>query len=225
MRRAARAFNSMQARLKDYIEDRGRILAAIAHDLKTPLALLRLRTEALSDDAELKAKFEGDLQRMERLVAETLDFVRTLDSPEATQPVDMVALFESLKADTAALRWQLEIIGTARPYPGRAQALQRCVTNLVENAVRYGERARIALEDSDDALRIRIRDEGPGIPERELERVFEPFYRIEASRSRATGGTGLGLAIARTIARAHGGNVTLRNAQGGGLEALLVLPR
>ena len=147
------------------------------------------------------------------------------DSPEATQPVDMVALFESLKADTAALRWQLEITGTARPYPGRAQALQRCVTNLVENAVRYGERARIALEDSDDALRIRIRDEGPGIPERELERVFEPFYRIEASRSRATGGTGLGLAIARTIARAHGGNVTLRNAQGGGLEALLVLPR
>lgn len=225
VRRAARAFNSMQARLKDYIEDRGRILAAIAHDLKTPLALLRLRTEALSDDAELKAKFEGDLQRMERLVAETLDFVRTLDSPEATQPVDMVALFESLKADTAALRWQLEITGTARPYPGRAQALQRCVTNLVENAVRYGERARIALEDSDDALRIRIRDEGPGIPERELERVFEPFYRIEASRSRATGGTGLGLAIARTIARAHGGNVTLRNAQGGGLEALLVLPR
>ena len=173
VRRAARAFNSMQARLKDYIEDRGRILAAIAHDLKTPLALLRLRTEALSDDAELKAKFEGDLQRMERLVAETLDFVRTLDSPEATQPVDMVALFESLKADTAALRWQLEITGTARPYPGRAQALQRCVTNLVENAVRYGERARIALEDSDDALRIRIRDEGPGIPERELERVFE----------------------------------------------------
>jgi len=225
VRRAARAFNSMQARLKDYIEDRGRILAAIAHDLKTPLALLRLRTESLSGDAELKAKFEGDLKRMERLVAETLDFVRTLDSPEAAQPVDMQALLETLKADSAALGWQVEITGSATPYPGRVQALQRCITNLVENAVHYGKRARVALEDTDDALRIRIRDAGPGIPQAELERVFEPFYRLEASRSRATGGTGLGLAIARTIARAHGGNVTLRNAEGGGLEALLTLPR
>jgi signal transduction histidine kinase len=225
VRRAARAFNSMQARLKGYIEDRGRILAAIAHDLKTPLALLRLRTESLAEAPELKAKFEGDLQRMERLVAETLDFVRALDSPEAMQPVDMLALLEALKADTAGLGWQLDISGAARPYPGRAQALQRCLTNLVENAVRYGKRARVALEDSDDALRIRIRDQGPGIPEPELARVFEPFYRVEASRSRATGGTGLGLAIARTIARAHGGDVTLRNAEGGGLEALLTLRR
>jgi len=225
VRRAARAFNSMQARLKDYIEDRGRILAAIAHDLRTPLALLRLRTEALSNDAELKGKFESDLQRMERLVAETLDFVRALDSPEAARPLDVVALLESLKADGAALGWQIEITGSARPYPGRAQALQRCVTNLVENAVRYGKRALIAIEDADDALRIRIRDEGPGIPEQELERVFEPFYRLEASRNSATGGTGLGLAIARTIARAHGGNVSLRNVKGGGLEALLTLRR
>jgi signal transduction histidine kinase len=225
VRRAARAFNSMQARLKDYIEDRGRILAAIAHDLKTPLALLRLRTEALSNDTELKAKFEGDLQRMERLVTETLDFVRTLDSPEAARPVDVGALLESLKDDTATLGWDVEIAGQARPYPGRAQALQRCLTNLVENAVRYGARARVALEDSDDALRIRIADKGPGIPDHELERVFEPFYRVDASRNRETGGTGLGLAIARTIARAHGGNVTLRNAEGGGLEALLTLPR
>ncbi len=225
VRRAARAFNSMQARLKDYIEDRGRILAAIAHDLKTPLALLRLRTEALSYDAELKTKFEGDLKRMEQLVAETLDFVRTLDSPEAARPVDVVALLETLKADTAALGWRVEIAGRAKPYPGRAQALQRCVTNLVENAVRYGKSASIALEDTDDELRIRVRDQGPGIPERELERVFEPFYRLEASRNRATGGTGLGLAIARTIARAHGGTVTLRNPEGGGLEAVLILPR
>lgn len=225
VRRAARAFNSMQARLKDYIEDRGRILAAIAHDLKTPLALLRLRTEGLSHDAELKAKFEGDLKRMEQLVAETLDFVRTLDSPEAAQPVDVVALLESLKADTAALGWNVEIAGHAKPYPGRVQALQRCVTNLVENAVRYGKSASIALDDSDDELRVRVRDQGPGIPERELERVFEPFYRLEASRNRATGGTGLGLAIARTIARAHGGTVTLSNPEGGGLEALLTLPR
>ena len=119
----------------------------------------------------------------------------------------------------------MEVAGHARPYPGRVQALQRCVTNLVENAVRYGGHARIALEDSDEALRIRVVDKGPGIPERELERVFEPFYRLEASRNRATGGTGLGLAIARTIARAHGGNVTLRNTEGGGLEALLTLPR
>jgi signal transduction histidine kinase len=137
----------------------------------------------------------------------------------------MLALLEALKADTAALGWQIDIAGSARPYPGRAQALQRCLTNLIENAVRYGKRASVALEDSADELRIRIRDEGPGIPEAALERVFEPFYRLEASRSRATGGTGLGLAIARTIARAHGGDVTLRNADGGGLEALLTLRR
>lgn len=224
VRRAARAFNSMQARLKEYIEDRGRILAAIAHDLKTPLALLRLRTEALGD-GELKTKFEGDVQRMERLVSETLDFVRALDSPEPARPTDVVALLESLKADTAPLGWRLEISGTARPYPAKVQALQRCITNLVENAVRYGKHARIALQDGDDALRIRICDDGPGIPEGELERVFEPFYRLEASRNRATGGAGLGLAIARTIARAHGGELTLRNAPGGGLEALLSLPR
>ncbi|MGA8049938.1 MAG: sensor histidine kinase, partial [Burkholderiales bacterium] len=135
------------------------------------------------------------------------------------------ALLESLKADGAALGWQVEITGGAKPYPGRVQALQRCITNLVENAVRYGTRARVSLEDADDALRIRIRDDGPGIPEPELERVFEPFYRLESSRNRTTGGTGLGLAIARTIARAHGGDVTLRNDEGGGLEALLLLPR
>jgi len=225
VRRAARAFNSMQARLKGYIEDRGRILAAIAHDLRTPLALLRLRAEALPEDAELRSKLEGDVQRMERLVSETLDFVRALDSPEPARPVDVVALLESLKADTQALGWAVEITGSARPYPGRVQALQRCITNLVENAVRYGKRARIDLEDGSDALRVRIRDEGPGIPAGEIERVFEPFYRLEASRNRATGGTGLGLAIARTIARAHGGNVVLRNLEGGGLEALLTLPR
>jgi signal transduction histidine kinase len=225
VRRAARAFNSMQARLKEYIEDRGRILAAIAHDLKTPLALLRLRTESLPADAELKAKFEGDVQRMERLVSETLDFVRALDSPEAARPVDVLALLESLKTDTALLGWQVEISGSAQPYPAKVQALQRCITNLVDNAVRYGKRARIILEDASDALRIRIQDDGPGIPDGALERVFEPFYRLEASRNPATGGSGLGLAIARTIARAHGGNVELRNLEGGGLEALLVLRR
>ncbi|MDA8110759.1 MAG: ATP-binding protein [Betaproteobacteria bacterium] len=225
VRRAARAFNSMQARLKGYIEDRGRILAAIAHDLKTPLALLRLRAEALPEDAELRAQLEGDVQRMERLVSETLDFVRALDSPEPARAVDVLALLESLKADTQALGWQVDIGGSARPFTGRVQALQRCIANLVENAVRYGKRARVTLEDSEEALRVRIRDAGPGIPETELERVFEPFYRLETSRNPATGGAGLGLAIARTIARAHGGNVVLHNAEGGGLEALLTLPR
>lgn len=222
---AARAFNTMQQRLVAFIRDRTRILAAMSHDLKTPITRLRLRAELL-DDAALRVKFEKDLAEMESMVSATLDFMRGVENREARQPLDVMALLESLQEDAAELKGRVEIEGAAlKPYHGLAQALKRCLRNLIDNAVRYGKSATVRVEDSAAMLRIRVRDEGPGIPEGELERIFEPFHRLEGSRSRDTGGTGLGLGIARNIARAHGGDIVLGNLPQGGLEAVLTLPR
>ena len=223
--RAARAFNTMQARLAGYIRDRTRVLAAMSHDLKTPVTRLRLRSELLGDP-QLKEKFTKDLDEMESMVSATLDFLRGLENREPVKPVDIMALLESLQADLREIGGAVEIEGaTVRPYPGGPQALKRCLGNLIENAVKYGQSARVLVDDDDARLEIRIQDQGPGLPPAELERVFEPFYRVEGSRSRETGGTGLGLTIARGIAEAHGGSLVLRNRAQGGLEAVLVLPR
>jgi signal transduction histidine kinase len=223
--RAAKAFNAMQGRLARFISDRVRILAAMSHDLKTPITRMRLRTEMLEDEA-VRAKFERDLAEMESMVTQALEFMRDSSAEEPVQQVDIMALLETLQSDCRDAGKRVEIAGrVAQPYAGRPLALRRCLTNLVENAVRYGEAASIEVEDGAREIVVRIRDRGPGIPEGELERVFEPFYRGEASRSRETGGTGLGLGIARNIARAHGGDIVLRNHPGGGLEAVLTLPR
>ena len=223
--RAARAFNTMQRRLSRFIADRTRIFTAMSHDLKTPITRLRLRAEMLEDEA-LRAKFAKDLDEMESMVAQTLDFLRDASTQEAVQRIDAMALFESLQADYQDTGGRIEIQGSvAQPYPGRPLALRRCLTNLVDNAIRYGGNATIKVKDSADRLSIRILDDGPGIPEQELEQAFAPFFRGEASRSRDTGGTGLGLGIARNIARAHGGDLVLRNRPEGGLEAILTLPR
>ncbi|MDP2784518.1 MAG: ATP-binding protein [Sulfurimicrobium sp.] len=225
VRRAAHAFNTMQSRLVSYIQERTRILAAMSHDLKTPITRLRLRAELLEDD-DLRMKFVKDLEEMESMVAATLDFMRGVDSQEARQPVDIMALLESIQADGKEMGQEIHIQGTiSRPYVGAPNALKRCLGNLIDNAIKYGMRADIALSDSEKGLEIRIRDDGPGVPETQLERVFEPFFRLEESRSRDTGGTGLGLSIARNIAQSHGGELVLRNHATGGLEALLVLPR
>jgi signal transduction histidine kinase len=224
-RRAARAFNTMQQRLSRFIADRTRIFTAMSHDLKTPITRLRLRTEMLDDEA-LRAKFAKDLQDMEAMVRQTLDFMRDASTQEAVQLVDAMALAESLQTDYQDTGSKVAIIGKiAQPYPGRPIALKRCLTNLLDNAIRYGGSAMIKLEDRIDGLTIRVLDDGPGIPEQELEQAFEPFFRAEASRNRATGGTGLGLGIARNIARAHGGDLVLHNRVEGGLEAELTLPR
>ena len=223
--RAARAFNTMQARLAAYIRDRTRVLAAMSHDLKTPITRLRLRAELLADP-QAREKFTKDLDEMETMVGASLDFLRGQESGERVQPVDVTALLESLQADMAEMRGPVRIEGSAKtPYPGRPQALKRCLANLLENAVKYGKSARVVVNDSNARLEIRIQDEGPGLPETELEKVFEPYFRVEGSRSRETGGTGLGLTIARGIAEAHGGELSLRNCEGGGLEATLRLPR
>ncbi|HET8745822.1 MAG TPA: ATP-binding protein [Ramlibacter sp.] len=225
IRRAALAFNSMQQRLVRFIEDRTRIFAAMSHDLKTPITRMRLRTDLLEDE-ELRQRFEADLKEMETMVTQTLEFMRGMGSGEARQEVDVNALLESLQSDNEAMGREVRLEGQARAaYPAQVSLLRRCLANLVDNAVTYAERATLRVEDTPQALVIRVLDDGPGIPEKEREKVFEPFYRLEASRSRATGGTGLGLAIARNIARLHGGDIALRNRSPRGLEATLTLPR
>jgi signal transduction histidine kinase len=223
--RAARAFNAMQQKLSRFISDRTRIFAAMSHDLKTPITRLRLRAELL-DDAELRTKFVKDLEEMEAMVSAALDFMRGVDQQAPAQPVDVMALLESLQSDAREIGSDVAIEGAVQaPYRGHAQTLKRCIGNLIDNAVKYGKRATLVVADTPAALTITVRDEGPGIPGEELERVFEPFYRLDASRNRATGGSGLGLPIARNIARAHDGELQLRNRAGGGLEAVLTLPR
>lgn len=223
--RAARALNTMQSRLIAYLDERTRVLAAMSHDLKTPITRLRLRAELLEDSA-LKAKIAADLEETQSMVGAALDFLRGAARDEAMQPVDVTALLESLQADLRDVGADVSIEGAAaKPLLARPQALKRCVSNLLDNAIKYGARARIVVEDDDRQLRIRILDEGPGIPADEMSKVFEPFYRVESSRNRATGGTGLGLSIAKGIAEDHGGSLALSNRAGGGLEATLALPR
>lgn len=219
------AFNRMKARVHEYVLERTRLLGAISHDLKTPITRLRLRTEMLAD-AELRAKMQRDLDEMEAMVASTLEFFRNLGREPERRPIDVGALVESVCEDRRESGHTVSIDGSPRlPYDGHPHALRRCLENLVENAVRYGGKtAHIEIDDSAESLRIAVRDRGPGIPEAELERVFEPYYRLECSRNPESGGVGLGLSIARNIARWHGGEVRLRNAEGG-LVAELLLPR
>lgn len=225
VRRAAAAFNTMQARLQTYLRERERMLAAVSHDLRTPITRLRLRTELIKDEA-LRTKFAHDLAEMEAMTAAALDFLRGVNKDEPVQPVDVMALLESLQADMEEAGHAVQVQGQAvAPYPARPLALKRCLVNLIENAIKYGARAEVRVEDSAGQLRFVVADNGLGIPEAEIERVFEPFYRIEGSRSRTTGGVGLGLSVARDVARAHGGELTLRNRVTGGLEAILTLPR
>ncbi len=223
--RAARAFNTMQQRLVATIEERMRMLTAMSHDLKTPITRMRLRADLL-DDEELRGRFEADLREMEAMVTQALEFMRGESAHEPEEPVDIVAVLQQVAADNAAMGRSVTV--RAHPVPelrASPRLLKRCIANLVDNAAIYGKGAEIEIEDHPDRVEIRVRDHGLGIPERDLERVFEPFFRLDPSRSRETGGTGLGLSIARNIARAHGGDVRLRNAAGGGLEAILTLAR
>jgi signal transduction histidine kinase len=224
LRDAARAFNTMQDRLRRYLDSRSRVLAAMSHDLKTPLTRLRLQVEAL-DGHPMQERIGHELDEMETMVHQALSLFRGLDDGEPVTAVDINALLARIAEECAVLGGEVSISGQAlQPFTGKAQALKRCLTNLIVNAIKFGGRARVIVEDGAQ-LTIRVRDEGPGIPPEELERVFEPFHRLESSRNRDSGGTGLGLTIARDIAQAHGGVLTVQNLPAGGLEALLVLPR
>lgn len=225
MQHAARAFNLMQTRLLEYLQSRARIHAAMSHDLKTPITRLTLRAEFLEDPV-LRAKFVKDLEEMESMVTTSLDLMRGIGNGEPVQTVDIMALLESIQEDQMEMGGKVEIPESGKiHYSGKPQALKRAIVNLVENAIKYGQKAVISIEDDSRELRIRVRDEGPGVPPEKLELLTEPFYRIETSRCRDTGGTGLGLAIAKAIAEIHGGSLTLSNHAQGGLEATLSLSR
>lgn len=224
IRQTAVAFNRMQERLQRFVEDRTRMLAAIGHDLRTPLTSLRLRAEFVSDP-EVQEKMLNTLGEMQTMTEAALAFAREEATVEATRTVDLPALVESLCDDLAELGQDVTFVGGPQiRYRCRPDALRRAIRNLVENAVRYGERARVHLARSADNVDIVIEDDGPGIPREAVERVFAPFFRMEHSRNRETGGVGLGLSIARAIARHHGGDVVLGNRQRG-LRAIISLPR
>jgi signal transduction histidine kinase len=224
MQRAARAFNRMQERLRRLIESRTQMLAALSHDLRTPLTLLRLRTEEVADGEE-RDKMLATIAEMDEMIGSTLAFARDEVRAEPRRRVDIAALIESVVDDMADAGLPVSMTA-AQPAIHECQpgALKRALTNLLDNAVKYGKRAQAALNRTPEAIEITIDDEGPGIPEAELAKVFQPFYRVEESRSRDTGGTGLGLAITQAIVQAHGGELTLANRPGGGLRATIKLP-
>ena len=223
-RETVRAFNLMRARLDRYVRDRTAMLAAVSHDLRTPIASLRLHAEFV-EDAETKAKILAALDEMQRMTEDALAFIREDMHREETRTVDLHALVDSVAADLAELGHDIAVADSERVLAAcRPAALRRALRNLLENAAAYGGRARVRIERDDAELRVVIEDEGSGIAEADLERVFEPFVRLEASRSRDTGGSGLGLAIARGIVRGHGGDIMLANRAEGGLRATVALP-
>ncbi|WGF87957.1 ATP-binding protein [Marinivivus vitaminiproducens] len=224
LRESTAAFNAMQERLTRFVHGRTRMLAAISHDFRTPITAMKLRAEMIEDE-DLKAAMMRSLAEMRDMVDATLAFVREDAAQEQTRMVDLVALTEALAEDRMAGGHEVEVSGPERlPYRCRPTFLRRALDNIISNAIRYGRRARVALAESAGSIRITVDDDGPGIPDGMMEEVFEPFTRLEESRSTETGGVGLGLAIARSCIRSHGGEVTLSNRPGGGLRAEIVLP-
>lgn len=223
--RAAQAFNVMQRRIADHMAERLRILAAISHDLQTPITRMRLRAELL-DHAELQGKLQADLDAMQALVQEGIAYARSAHgAAEVPMRVDLDAMLDSLVCDWRDGGHAVSLVGqVGHPVMMRPQTLRRIVTNLVDNAVKFAGEVEIAVEAAADQLAVVVHDRGPGIDPSELEAVLQPFYRLESSRNRATGGTGLGLAIAAELAATLGGRLTLTNRAGGGLEARLDLP-
>ena len=223
VRRMTVAFNRMQSRLRRFVEDRTRMIAAISHDLRTPITSMRLRAEFIEDE-ETRSKLISSLDEMKAMSEATLAFSREDAANEPTRAVDINALLESLCADLSELGWQVDFReGERIVWRCRPDALRRAFRNVIENAVRYGSRARVGVAASRDGLDVTVSDDGPGIAEADRERVFDPFVRLEDSRNRNTGGVGLGLSIARSILRAHGGDTEIV-AAGPGLTVRMHLP-
>ncbi len=219
------AFNEMRERLRRFIDDRTHMLAATSHDLRTPLTSLRLRAE-LVEDEDLRAKMLANLDEMQRMVSAMMAFAREDTVREDARDVDLRALIESIVGDLndighpADLTAGDRIVLRCRPF-----ALTRALRNLIENAARHGGGAKITAREAGQSVEIVIEDDGPGIPEDHLERVFDPFVRLDEARSQETGGMGLGLAIARSVIRSHGGEIAVANREEGGLRVVVTVPR
>lgn len=220
----ARAVNDMQERIQCYLDDRQRLFASISHDLKTPITRLRLRAELLEKE-KVRNAFREDLEDLEIMVKASLQCVKDTDIHETPTDLDLSRLLRTLQEgiELRGGELQLQALGDCH-YRGKPLALKRCLGNLIDNAIYYGQRAELWITDSADELRIYLRDHGPGIPADKISRAFEPYSRLNPKGSIQTG-HGLGLSIARNIARAHGGEILLENHPGGGLLAVLVLPR
>ncbi|WP_424192908.1 ATP-binding protein [Ampullimonas aquatilis] len=223
-REAARAFNHMQEKVRFQLEARARFLAAVSHDLRTPLTRMKLRLEQ-PDQTPDTGKLRSDIDEMAAMLDATLQYLRGELQTENWQKLDLMALLETLADNERDNGHHVSINGLVQPIMALPQTLQRCLTNLLENALRYGETAEISVYEQASQVVIEIRDHGPGIPENQMVQVFEPFVRLEQSRNRHTGGVGLGLSIARDAVKRHGGHLTLRNVVGGqGLIASVTLP-
>ena len=228
LRQAVIAFNNMQAQVRRLVGDRTQMLAAISHDLRTPITRLQLRAEAMPDSQREKAI--ADLQEMEQMINSILSFARDYSQQENISRFDLGALLDTICNDLQDAGRKVELLETDDMHSqmaisGRMLALKRALTNLIENAVKYGARAIVSMQTDDAGWQIKIKDQGPGIDEVELEKVFRPFYRVDAARTSGKGGSGLGLAVARDIVRAHGGEIKLRNLPTGGLQVTVSLPR
>ena len=225
IRQAIVAFNHMRERLSRSVLDRTRMLAAVGHDLRTPITTMRLRAEFIEDE-EIRTRILASLEEMQHMAEAALAFAREEAIVEPTRVVDLNALIETVCADQADMQRDVAYEEYGRlPYRCRPHSLTRAVRNLVENAVVHGHSARVRMNGPDDAVWITIEDEGPGIQDLDMARVFQPFVRLDESRGQETGGIGLGLAIARSIVRGHGGDILLQNRTEGGLAATIQLPR
>ncbi|MGL4714695.1 MAG: ATP-binding protein [Aeromonas sp.] len=224
IRESIQAFNRMHTRLDRFVQDRTRMLAAISHDLRTPITSLRLRTEFLAD-GEDKDRIQQTLQQMEQMLAATLSFAREEGEQEATRELDLVSLLVSLCDDYADTGQPVTCLAQGKEvYACRANTLRRVLQNLIGNAIKYAGSAEVSLERNKDELVIRVCDNGLGIDPARLEDVFKPFVRLDEARNTESGSVGLGLSIARTLVHQHGGELVLLNRPQGGLEARISLP-
>lgn len=223
LRTTAQALNGMQARIGDYLRERTAMIGAIAHDLRTPLARIAFRIEGAPDP--IREPVQNDIEQMRAMIAATMDFVKGNTRSQARSAVDIALLLSAIVAKESEVGHSAKLDTKANAnVTGDAVSLERLFQNLIDNAVAFGGNAEVEVEDADGSIRILVSDRGPGLPDDQLEAVFDPFVRNEPSRNRATGGVGLGLTIARMIAVDHGGTISLQNREGGGLLAIVLLP-
>ncbi|MGX5733249.1 ATP-binding protein [Bosea thiooxidans] len=225
VRRAARAFNTMRERIQRLVAERMQALAAVSHDLRTPITRLRLRSELLDDDAT-RVLVDADLSEMEGMIDSTLEYLRGGVSSEPIRPIDIASVIETIVDEQLDQGHEVTLSGlSSGPVLGRFLSLKRAFSNVVGNAVKYGSDVAVAIDEADGNLVVTVEDAGPGIPPSDMERVLHPFVRLEESRGRETGGSGLGLTIASAVIQSHGGRIQLANRATGGLQVTLTLPK